>query len=64
MVNDLVDTLTVSDGLPVPIEFVAETRNVYVVECDRPVTVVDAVVEVPSVNVVQVEPLSDEYSIV
>ena len=40
----------------------AETRNVYVVECDRPVTVVDAVVEVPSANVVHVEPLSEEYS--
>jgi hypothetical protein len=42
----------------------AETRNVYVVECDRPVTVVDAVVEVPSANVVHVVPLSDEYSTV
>jgi hypothetical protein len=59
-----VATLAVSDVVPVPAAVTAETLNVYVVECDRPVTVVDAVVEVPSVNVVQVEPLSDEYSMV
>ena len=57
-------TLAVSDVAPVPTALTAETRNVYVVECERPVTVVDAVVEVPSVNVVHVVPLSDEYSTV
>jgi hypothetical protein len=59
-----VATLAVSDVVPVPAALTAEIRNVYVVECDRPVTVVDAVVEMPSVNVVHVVPLSDEYSIV
>jgi hypothetical protein len=59
-----VATLAVADVVLVPATLAAETRNVYVVECDRPVTVVDAVVEVPSVNVVHVVPLSDEYSTV
>jgi hypothetical protein len=59
-----VATLAVSDVVPVPAALTAEIRNVYVVECDRPVTVADVVVEVPSVNVAHVEPLSDEYSIV
>jgi hypothetical protein len=59
-----VATLAVSDVVPVPAALTAETRNVYVVECDSPVTVVDVVVEVPSVNVVHVVPLSDEYSTV
>ena len=59
-----VATLAVEEADPVPATLTAETRNVYVVECDRPVTVVDAVVEVPSVNVVHVVPLSDEYSTV
>ena len=59
-----VATLAVADVVPVPAALTAEIRNVYVVECDRPVTVVDAVVEVPSVNVVHVVPLSEEYSIV
>ena len=59
-----VATLAVSDVVPVPAALTAEIRNVYVVECDRPVTVVDAVVEVPSANVVHVVPLSDEYSTV
>ena len=59
-----VATLAVADAVPVPAALTAETLNVYVVECDRPVTVVDAVVEVPSANVVHVEPLSDEYSTV
>ncbi len=59
-----VETLEVSDVVPVPAALTAETRNVYVVECDRPVTVADVVVEVPSVNVAHVVPLSDEYSTV
>jgi hypothetical protein len=59
-----VATLAVADAVPVPAAFTADTLNVYVVECDSPVTVVDAVVEVPSVNVVHVVPLSDEYSTV
>ncbi len=57
-------TLAVSDVAPVPTALTADTRNAYVVECDSAVTVVDAVVEVPSVNVVHVDPLSDEYSTV
>ena len=57
-------TLAVSDVAPVPTALTAETLNVYVVECDSAVTVADAVVEVPSVNVVHVDPLSDEYSTV
>jgi hypothetical protein len=59
-----VATLAASEAVPVPAAVTAEIRNVYVVECDNPVTVVDAVVEVPSVNVVHVVPLSDEYSTV
>jgi hypothetical protein len=59
-----VATLAVADAVLVPATFTADTLNVYVVECERPVTVVDAVVEVPSVNVVHVVPLSDEYSTV
>ena len=59
-----VATLAVAEAVPVPATLTAEIRNVYVVECDKPVTVVDAVVEVPSVNVAHVVPLSDEYSIV
>ena len=62
--SETVATLAVSDVVPVPAAFTADTLNVYVVECERPVTAVDAVVEVPSVNVVHVEPLSDEYSTV
>ena len=62
--REAVDALLVADAVPVPTMFTAETRNVYVVECDRPVTVVDVVVEVPSANVVHVAPLSDEYSTV
>jgi hypothetical protein len=54
----------VSDTDPVPAPLTAETRNVYVVECDSPVAVVDAVVEVPSAYVLHVVPLSDEYSTV
>ena len=56
--------LTVVEAGPVPARLTAETLNVYVVPFDSPVTVVDAVVEVPSANVVHVVPLSDEYSTV
>jgi hypothetical protein len=59
-----VATLAVADAVPIPATFTADTLNVYVVECDSPVTVADVVVEVPSANVVHVEPLSDEYSTV
>ena len=59
-----VEALAVSETVPVPAALTAEIRNVYVVECDKPVTVADVVVEVPSVNVVHVVPLSDEYSTV
>ena len=63
MTSERVDALTVSDALPVPMELVAETRKVYVVVLERPVTVEEVVVDVPSANVNQVEPLSAEYSI-
>jgi hypothetical protein len=64
IVKSLVAALLVSEAVPVPAALTADTRNVYVVLFASPVTVVDAVVEVPSVNVVHVEPLSDEYSTV
>ncbi len=63
MTSERVDALAVSDALPVPMELVAETRKVYVVVLERPVTVEEVVVDVPSANVNQVEPLSAEYSI-
>jgi hypothetical protein len=62
IVRPRVAALAVSDAVPVPTALTAETRNVYVVECESPVTVVDAVVEMPSANVLHVEPLSEEYS--
>jgi hypothetical protein len=46
---------------PSPIAFFASTLNVYEVPAERPVTVVDAVADTPSVNVVHVEPLLLEY---
>ena len=46
---------------PVPTAFVALTRNVYAVPFVKPVTVAEAVVEVPSANTVHVE-LSGEDS--
>jgi hypothetical protein len=46
---------------PSPIAFFASTLNVYEVPAERPVTVVDVLVDVPSANVVQFEPLSLEY---
>ena len=46
---------------PVPTAFTAATRNTYAVPFDNPVTVADAVVEVPSANVVHDTPELDEY---
>ena len=46
---------------PVPIIFVADTLNIYAVFNVKPVTVADVVVDVPSLNVVQEEPESEEY---
>ena len=46
---------------PVPKAFVALTRNVYAVPFVRPVTVAEAAVDTPSVNVVHVVPELDEY---
>lgn len=46
---------------PSPMAFFASTLNVYEVPAERPVTVVDAVADTPSVNVSHVEPLSLEY---
>ena len=56
--------LAVSERVPVPAMFIAETRNMYVVPALSPVTVADVAVEVPSAKAVQVKPLSDEYSTV
>ena len=44
----------------VPAAFVAATRNTYGTPFDNPVTVADAVADVPSANVVQLAPLFDE----
>jgi hypothetical protein len=44
-----------------PTLLVAATRKTYVVPFVKPVTVVDTAVEVPSANVVQVEPELLEY---
>jgi hypothetical protein len=41
----------------VPTPFTAATRNTYAVPLVRPVTVAEVDVEVPSLNVVHVEPL-------
>jgi hypothetical protein len=46
---------------PVPTPFTAATRNVYAVPLVSPVTVAEVAVDVPSENVVHVEPLFDEY---
>ena len=62
--GEAVDALVVADAVPVPATLVAETRNVYVVECDSPVTVSHKARDIPSAKVVHVVPLSDEYSIV
>jgi hypothetical protein len=52
----------VVEAVPVPAALTAETRNMYGVPLDRPVTVVLVVVDVPSVNVVHVVPPLEEYS--
>lgn len=49
------------ENTPVPIVFTAATLKTYAVPFERPVTVVEVVVEVPSANVVHVEPPSLEY---
>ena len=46
---------------PVPLALVAATRNRYAVPLVKPVTVTDVAVDVPSTNVVHVEPAFDEY---
>jgi hypothetical protein len=51
-----------ADAGPVPAALTAETRNTYAVPLVSPVTVADAVADVPSSNVVHVTPASDEYS--
>jgi hypothetical protein len=50
--------------LPAPFALTAETLKLYDVLPISPVTVVDAVVEVPSANVDQVDPTSVLYSII
>ena len=47
------------ETVPVPAALVALTRNVYAVPFVKPVTVVEAVVDVPSANVVHVVPFVD-----
>ena len=49
------------DQEPDPTKFAAFTRNKYDVPFVSPVTVADVEVDTPSVNVVHVEPLSEEY---
>jgi hypothetical protein len=46
---------------PSPIAFFANTLNVYKVPVERPLTDVNVLINVPSANVVQFEPLSLEY---
>ena len=50
------------DATPVPTEFCALTRKMYCVPFVRPVTEADVELDVPSLNVVQVEPAFVEYS--
>ena len=49
---------------PVPTEFTAATRKMYAVLLVSPVTVALVEVLVPSANIVQVDPLFEEYWIV
>lgn len=53
--------LDAAEKLPVPTLFTAATRNTYAVPFVRPVTVALVPVDVPSENVVHVDPLFDEY---
>jgi hypothetical protein len=46
---------------PVPTPFTAATRNTYAVPLVSPVTVAPVLLDVPSENVVHVEPLLLEY---
>ncbi len=46
---------------PAPAAFEAETLNTYVVPLARPVMFAVVLFEVPSLTVVHVEPLFDEY---
>lgn len=46
---------------PSPIAFLARTRKMYEVPLVRPVTVADVDIETPSENVVQLDPLFEEY---
>jgi hypothetical protein len=46
---------------PVPTAFTAATRKMYAVPLVSPVTVAEVASDVLSLNVVQVEPLFDEY---
>ena len=48
------------ETVPVPAALVALTRNVYAVPFVKPVTVADAVVDVPSANTVYVVPSVDD----
>ena len=59
-VNVAADGVTLEladDHAPCPTAFTAATRNVYPVPFDKPVTVALAAVDVPSLNVVHVDPL-------
>ena len=55
--------VAVLDGSLVPALLTALTLNKYAVALVRPVTVAEVDAEVPSLNVDQVAPLFDEYSI-
>ena len=60
--EDVGVALAVLDAVPVPTALIAETLKLYAEELVSPVTVVAAVVDVPSENVVQLESVESLYS--
>ena len=50
------------ETVPVPATLTALTRNVYAVPLVRPVTVAEAVADVPSANVVQIVPFVEDWT--
>lgn len=47
--------------MPIPTEFLAEIRKIYVVAAERPVTFLEVAVDAGEENVSQVIPPLDEY---
>jgi hypothetical protein len=62
--DGVVDGVTDSEVVdsPAPAPLIADTLNMYCVPLVSPVTVCEAVVEGVRVNMLQVDPLFDEYS--